>query len=371
MTWEEKIEYHKQRSDDIASHIITQIEEGVDSWEMPWHRGLPLAKNRVTGKFYGGKNLLILWDECLNKSYSQNVWATMRQWNRIKSGVKKGSKGTLIKFVIPNEEFEDLDQLEFEFGDDESEQNNGFRIFFNYVYNIDQVTNNHTGQVGIFDDRRSEAEIIDDFISRTRAKIVHTGERAFYRVAEDKITMPPKAAFKDTNEAKSIEHYYSTLLHEIIHWTGHETRCDRSLINTFGSSTYAFEELVAELGTAILTTQFNNRLVPRRGHAKYVNHWLGVLKYDFNFFIEALELARTAVYWLYEKTEVLPHPLNNNFPREASENLVKELESHLETDKSDESLSEVINKWDQIKESTKLKIIKMISREFGNKHPEE
>jgi hypothetical protein len=43
----------------------------------------------------------------------------------------------------------------------------------------------------------------------------------------------------------------------------------------------------------------------------------------------------------------------------------------LETDKSDESLSEVINKWDQIKESTKLKIIKMISREFGNKHPEE
>ena len=57
--------------------------------------------------------------------------------------------------------------------------------------------------------------------------------------------------------------------------------------------------------------------------------------------------------------------------KEVSENLVKELESHLETDKSDESLSEVINKWDQIKESTKLKIIKMISREFGNKHPEE
>lgn len=57
--------------------------------------------------------------------------------------------------------------------------------------------------------------------------------------------------------------------------------------------------------------------------------------------------------------------------KEVSENLVKELESHLETDKSDESLSEVINKWDQIKESTKLKIIKMISREFGNKHLEE
>ncbi len=57
--------------------------------------------------------------------------------------------------------------------------------------------------------------------------------------------------------------------------------------------------------------------------------------------------------------------------KEVSENLVKELESHLETDKSDESLSEVINKWDQIKESTKLKIIKMLSREFGNKHPEE
>lgn len=56
MTWEEKIAYHKQRSDEIAEHIISHIETGVDKWEMPWHKGIPHAKNRVTGKFYGGKN---------------------------------------------------------------------------------------------------------------------------------------------------------------------------------------------------------------------------------------------------------------------------------------------------------------------------
>lgn len=371
MTWEEKIAYHKQRSDDIASHIISQIEVGVDDWEMPWHKGLPLAKNRVTGKYYGGKNLLILWDECLKKGYSQNVWATMRQWNRVRSGVIQGSTGTLIKFIIPREELENYDQLEIEFQDEESEDTNGFRIFFHHVFNVDQVTNNNEGQVGIFDDIRSEEEIIEDFIARTEAKIVHKGDRAFYRVTEDTITMPPKAAFKNTGEVTSIEHYYATLLHEIIHWTGHESRCDRSLINTFGSQMYAFEELIAELGTAILTTQLKNRLVPREGHAKYVNHWLGVLKHDFRFFVEALELARTAIYWLFEKTEILPHPLQHYYTKEVSEELVKELNLHLEIEKSDERLTEVIKKWDHIKENTQVKILKMMNGEIRKKFPRD
>lgn len=360
MNWQEKIAYHKKRSDDIAEHILLQIENGVDNWEMPWHKGIPLAKNKVTGKFYNGKNHLILWDECLSKGYSQNIWATMRQWNRINSGVIKGEHGTLIKFVIPREELENFDQIEIEFQDEESEEQNGFRIFFNYVFNVDQVTNNREGQIGIFDDIRPEEEIIDDFIHRTNARIKHEGNHAFYWIADDKIIMPPKAAFINTNEANAIEHYYSTLLHELVHWTGHKHRCDRSLLNLKGSPAYAFEELIAELGTAILTTQFKNKLIPRDDHAKYVNSWLTVLKHDFNFFIEALELSKTAIIWLFEKTQILPDPIQQHYKREVTAELIEELNDHLSPDGSDQMLFEIIEKWDLLNTTTQEKIIGFI-----------
>lgn len=367
MTWEEKIAYHKNRSNQIAQSIIEQIEKGVDKWEMPWHTGIPQAQNRVTGKFYGGKNLLILWSECLEKDYSRNIWATMRQWNRINSGVIKGSKGTLIKFVIPNEELADYDQYEIEFEDDESDEQNGFRIFFNYVFNIDQVTNNREGQVGIFDDVRPKNKILDDFIKRTKANIIHRGNRAYYQVNQDFITIPPRAAFKDTDEAFALEHYYSTLLHEIIHWTGHKSRCDRSMINKKGSPTYAFEELIAELGTAILTTQFNNKLTPRKGHAKYVNSWIAVLKHDFKYFTEALELSRTAIHWLFEKTQVLPYPLKDHYSRKVGEDLVEVLNEHMKTDISDQWIEKVLSSWDKLDKVTQEKIQFLIDEDLKRK----
>ncbi len=51
---------------------------------------------------------------------------------------------------------------------------------------------------------------------------------------------------------KTMGDYYSTALHEHTHWTGHESRLNRPIVNRFGSEEYAEEELVAELGSAFL-----------------------------------------------------------------------------------------------------------------------
>lgn len=367
MTWEEKIAYHKNRSDQIAQSIIEQIEEGLDKWEMPWHKGIPQAQNKVTGKFYGGKNLLILWDECLRKGYSQNVWATMRQWNQIKSGVKKGSSGTLVKFVVPQNELDDYDQLELEFADEETEEIDGFRIFFHYVFNIDQVTNNRKNQIGLFQNQAPKLEQTEEFVLKTEANITHKGDRALYNFLKDQIIMPPKASFKRVEDASYLENYYATLLHELIHWTGHNSRCDRSLINKKGSQAYAFEELIAELGTAILSTQFSNKLVPRKNHAKYVNSWLAVLKHDFKYFIEALELSRTAIHWLFEKTQVLPYPLPDHYSRQVNEDLVITLNEHMNADLSDQWLEKVLSSWDKLDKVTQDKIQLLIDDDLKRK----
>ena len=73
---------------------------------------------------------------------------------------------------------------------------------------------------------------------------------------------------------------YSTLLHELTHFAGHESRCDRQLGKHFGDDAYAIEELVAELGAAVLCADLGVTDQPRADHAQYLEHWLTVMKAD-------------------------------------------------------------------------------------------
>jgi DNA repair protein RadC len=59
---------------------------------------------------------------------------------------------------------------------------------------------------------------------RPRARgLQHGGSKAFYAPGPDLIQMPPRQAFD------SAADYYATALHELTHWTGHPSRCNRPL----------------------------------------------------------------------------------------------------------------------------------------------
>ena len=111
------------------------------------------------------------------------------------------------------------------------------------------------------------------------------------------------------------------IIHELIHWTGHEMRCERQMLNKSGSPEYAFEELVAELGSALLCTQLNQKPVPALDHSQYIKTWLRVLKHDFSYFTEALELARTAIFYLNDLTGIYPY-LKPQYQRKVKTNRV-------------------------------------------------
>ena len=70
--------------------------------------------------------------------------------------------------------------------------------------------------------------------------------RSILQSIKDEIVLPLRESFKDS------ESFLSTALHEMIHSTGHESRLNRKKENMFGSSEYAKEELVAELGSVFL-----------------------------------------------------------------------------------------------------------------------
>ena len=101
------------------------------------------------------------------------------------------------------------------------------------------------------------------------AIVRHAGQSAHYDVKADHIQMPDEGLFTGTDtRERDRGSYYSTLLHETCHWTGHKSRLDRDLGMRFGKDAYAAEELIAELGAAFLCADLQVTPSLREDHAR-------------------------------------------------------------------------------------------------------
>jgi antirestriction protein ArdC len=90
------------------------------------------------------------------------------------------------------------------------------------------------------------------------------------------------------------ENYYATALHELTHWTGHESRLNRQFGKRFGDDAYAFEELVAELGAAFTVGQLGMVDATIEAHASYLDSWIKVLQSDKRAIFTAASQAAKA-----------------------------------------------------------------------------
>lgn len=113
----------------------------------------------------------------------------------------------------------------------------------------------------------------ENILEASGVKLVHRAQgHAFYRPGEDAIYLPEKKQFS------SEEGYYSTALHELSHWTGHESRLNREF-GPFGSIAYAKEELRAEIGSMMISGELGiGQSVD--DHAAYVQSWIKILRDD-------------------------------------------------------------------------------------------
>ena len=164
-------------------------------------------------------------------------------------------------------------------------------------------------------DRLEKAERI---LGESGAVIEHGGDRAFYRPRTDTIQLPTKEQFSDAAK------YYGTALHELGHWTGHESRLNRSMVGRFGDDDYAREELRAELcsmfveretGVSVSDDHFQN-------HAAYVQSWIKNLETDPNELYRAARDAENAAEFILqherkrEKAQDQTQEQENEAPRE-------------------------------------------------------
>ena len=276
----------------ITASIVEAIEAGCSKFEMPWHTFGVMPSNAQTQRRYRGINVLALWAEAMKQGFQTNLWATYQQWNDLGAQVRKGSKSATVVFWKFYGEETERDE-----GDSETDETRS-RCFARayHVFNADQVDGFALPEVP----RLPEAERIDRaerFFQQTGAKIVEQGARACYNSATDEIHMPPFSLFR------KADYFYSTLAHEAVHFTGHTSRCNRQLGSRFGSEAYAAEELVAELGSAFLSSALELESEPRTDHAPYLQNWLRVLKNDKRAIFTAASKAQQAVDWLTQQVE--------------------------------------------------------------------
>jgi antirestriction protein ArdC len=275
---------------DIHAHITDRIVEGLETggdWQRPWKGASGLPTNALTKNLYNGVNILALWVAAQLAGFGSSEWGTYRQWSELGAQVRKGSKAS---FVVFYKQIEAKAEAE---GDDEPERRAFARA--TPVFNAEQVDGYATSvTIAPMAERLASA---DAFITATGAAIEHGGQPC-YIAALDRIRMPHLEAFVGSATSSATETYYSTLFHELTHWTGPKHRADRDMTGRFGTQAYALEELVAELGSAFLSAQHGLTNEPRPDHAHYVANWLKVLKNDKRAVFTAASQASKAVAFL-------------------------------------------------------------------------
>jgi antirestriction protein ArdC len=279
---------------EVTAQVIAHLEKGVLPWSKPWDDGGVILSRplRSTGEPYQGINVFLLWMAAMEAGYRSNHWITYEQAKRLGGNVKRGEKGTMVVLYKPVSRTEVVDN---------EEVTHNFRMMKTFtVFNIDQCDGLPEGKFPTptpITETLTEAERIagvEVFIKATGALIVHRGVKAFYAPGGDFIQMPPFATFKEAVA------YYGTVLHELIHWTKHKKRLDRNNDNAFvpGDESYAAEELVAEMGAAIMSVILGITPVVRDDHSQYIGYWLGRLKNDKRLIFSAAAKAQEAADYL-------------------------------------------------------------------------
>lgn len=257
----------------ITDSILKSLEEGVPAWVRPWS-SLSAPHNAISHKNYSGINRLILG----MSNHKKTGWLTYNQAKGAGGQVRKGEKSTTVIL---------FKQIKVEKqGDDKMIP---LMRAFN-VFNVEQIDNLQLKDANKPILEFSGNTLADKLLSK--AIIEHGGSEACFIPSLDRINIPIKSDFKTESD------YYATALHELTHWTGHASRLDRVKGNKFGDESYAFEELVAELGASFLCSDCS--IDGKLQHENYIASWIKVLKSDKKAIFNASSQARKSCEYLTE-----------------------------------------------------------------------
>ena len=309
--------FSEVKSKEILELVLKQMKTAGTNFMDAWVKGgMP---RKITGKPYASMNLFHLWAKKADKGYVSNTWATFNHIRGLKTDdgeqgmVKKGEKATYVVGSFTTTEKHTLVR-----GKDKGKivERDKWSMKFYPVFNLDQ-TNIKDKDVEI----PNGADVVDsveNYVKNTGADVRISSKNwnpfltdsCFYSVTNDYISMVGKQYFKNTQESSATLNYYSVLLHELTHWTMHKDRCNRSFLEDTKTkdgkpdpkASYAMEELVAEMGSAIQSCKLGIASKPKIESAQYLNIWIKRLENNSDLFRKMCTYATQAV-WFIEKQQ--------------------------------------------------------------------
>lgn len=308
---------HKPKFDlyqTITDRIIAALEAGTAPWLKPWKNAgsqLALPRNAVSNRLYNGINILLLWLAAEENGYRQSKWITVKAANELGGHIRKGEKATLVVNYNPVEREKcDKEGNVILDEDGNSEMERFAYLRSHYLFNIEQCENlpdylyEQIDSEHIVETNKSYREFaeIRQILEGIDLKVeMKPSNQAYYQADIDKVVIPEMKQFHSEAD------FYSTLLHEMTHATGHHKRLNREGIVSgkakFGNTLYAFEELVAEMGGAFLCAYLGFDTVPQ--NASYLASWIEVLKSDKKAIFRATGKAREACDYMLDCLQVM------------------------------------------------------------------
>lgn len=309
--------------------MIKKISSIKGDWKKPWFTENFMAwPKNLSGREYNGMNALMLMLLCEENSYKLPVFCTFqrvsglnystdRQGNHKpltdangerlpQVSVLKGEKSFpvfITTFTVVDKETKEKIKME-DYRKLSPEEQKKYSVYpklnVHNVFNVAQTNlrearpelyeklceRNNLKRPASLDDEKMAFAPLDEMIEKKLwvcpISLEHQ-DSAYYSIAKDAIVLPEKSQFING------ESFYGTLLHEMTHSTGAEGRLDRIKPAAFGSKEYAREELVAELGSALVASQYGITKTIKEDSAQYLGSWLYVLK-------ESPEFLKTTLF---------------------------------------------------------------------------
>lgn len=259
----------------VTGKILAELEKGVVPWHKPWREsGEPV--NIASKKHYRGINTILLG----MAEYSNPWWGTYKQVQEAGGQVRKGEKSTLIVFWKPAEK-----KIDRETG--EVKESFVMLRYYN-VFNVEQCDNMEKFVPEAAPEPVSGSFAVEEVLENySPGSWAYGGDRAFYSWDRDHIQMPQPKDFDSEAD------FAATWFHELVHSTGHPSRLKRDFSGGFGSSSYAREELVAEIGAAYLCEHYGIEYAAPS--ASYIASWMKRIKDDPKLIVVAAGKAAKAV----------------------------------------------------------------------------
>lgn len=264
----------------ITNQILAELERGNVPWRKPW--GMLPPANLVSKKPYRGINVFLL----ALQGYGSQFWLTFNQAKQLGGNVRRGQHGTKIVFWKCN-------HYETETADGETEERKSAFLRYYTVFNLEQT-----------EGLKALLALPPAFPIQSAEEIVkgmptppafEQDFQAAYIPSRDTVTMPSRTAFQSQAE------YYSTLFHELTHSTGHAKRLGREGFDRpqmFGSESYSREELIAEMGSAMLCGVAGIEQSTLANSAAYLKSWIARLKADSKLVVSAASAAQKAADYI-------------------------------------------------------------------------